>query len=333
MASRKLRPYFQCHPISVVTAYTLHNILHKYELSGRLAKWAIELSEYDITYQPRTAIKSQVLADFVTDFSRGIQLEVEKELQIFNGSNAGTWTLFTDGSSNVKGAGLGIILVPLTGETIRQAIKFHPNTNNEAEYEVVIAGLELARELGIEQIPRDENAEADALVNLVSAAEVTNEENAYVIHLFHSVLEQDKNEVNYNNLTLDWRNDIVNFSQYGILPEDKKKAQALRKKAARYYLNQGNLYRKMFGGPLARCLGPYQIEYVMREIHEGLCGNHAGGRSLVKTMISSGYYWPKMEEDAKNFVAKCDKCQRYGNNMHRPAELLHPVVAPWPFMK
>ncbi|XP_075076462.1 uncharacterized protein LOC142163106 [Nicotiana tabacum] len=253
MASRKLRPYFQCHPISVVTAYTLHNILHKYELSGRLAKWAIELSEYDITYQPRTAIKSQVLADFVTDFSRGIQLEVEKELQIFNGSNAGTWTLFTDGSSNVKGAGLGIILVPLTGETIRQAIKFHPNTNNEAEYEVVIAGLELARELGIEQIPRDENAEADALVNLVSAAEVTNEENAYVIHLFHS---------------------------YGILPEDKKKAQALRKKAARYYLNQGNLYRKMFGGPLARCLGPYQIEYVMREIHEGLCGNHAGGRSL-----------------------------------------------------
>nr|XP_009774924.1 PREDICTED: uncharacterized protein LOC104224900 [Nicotiana sylvestris] len=64
----------------------------------------------------------------------------------------GTWTLFTDGSSNVKGAGLGIILVPPAGETIRQAIKCHPITNNEAEYEVVIAGLELARELGIEQV-------------------------------------------------------------------------------------------------------------------------------------------------------------------------------------
>ena len=90
MTSRKLRPYFQCHPISVVTAYPLRNILHKHELSGRLAKWAIELSEYDITYQPRNAIKSQVLADFVADFSQGMQLEAEKELQVFNVSNPGT---------------------------------------------------------------------------------------------------------------------------------------------------------------------------------------------------------------------------------------------------
>lgn len=119
MTSRKLRPYFQCRPIYVVTVYPLRNILHKHELSGKLAKWAIELSEYDIAYQPRTAIKSQVLADILADFSHGIQLEAEKELQVFNGSNPGIWTLFTDGSSNVKGAGLGIILIPPTGETIR----------------------------------------------------------------------------------------------------------------------------------------------------------------------------------------------------------------------
>ncbi|XP_070022130.1 uncharacterized protein [Nicotiana sylvestris] len=200
--------------------------------------------------------------------------------------------------------------------------------------------LEKARDLvrqfqtwKVMQISREENAEADAQANLASAAEVTNEENAFVIHLFHSVLDQDKNEVNYNNLTWDWRNEIVNFLQHGIFPEDKKKSQALRKKVARYCLKQGNLYRKMFGGPLARCLGPSQTEYVMREIHEGHCGNHARGRYLVKTMIRAGYYWPKMEEDAETFMEKCDKCQRYGNNIHRPVELLHPVVAPWPFMK
>nr|XP_016507384.1 PREDICTED: uncharacterized protein LOC107825062 [Nicotiana tabacum] len=185
----------------------------------------------------------------------------------------------------------------------------------------------------LEKIPREENVEANALANLASAAEVTNEENASVIHLFHSVLDQDKNELNYNDLTWDWRNEIVNFLQYGILLEDNKKAQALHQKAARYCLNQGNLYRKMFGGPLARCLGPSQTEYMMREIHEGHCGNHAGGRSLVKTIIRAGYYWLKMEEKAENFMAKCDKCQRYGNNMHRPTELLHPVITPWPFMK
>nr|XP_009801046.1 PREDICTED: uncharacterized protein LOC104246848 [Nicotiana sylvestris] len=118
--------------------------------------------------------------------------------------------------------------------------------------------LEKARDLvkqfqtwKVTQIPREENAEADALANLASAAEVTNEENAFVIHLFHSVLDQDKNE-----------------------------AQALRQKAARYCLDQGNLYRIMFGGPLARCLGPSQMEYAMKEIHEGHRGNHSGGRSL-----------------------------------------------------
>ncbi|XP_070013485.1 uncharacterized protein [Nicotiana sylvestris] len=236
-----------------VTAYPLRNILHKYELSGRLDKGAIELSEYDVTYQPRTAIKSQVLADFVADFSQGMQLEAEKELRVLNGSNPGIWTLFTDGSSNVKGAGLGIVLVPPTGEIIRQAIKCHSITNNEAEYEAVIAGLELARELGLNQIVIKSDSQL-ALANLASV--------------------------------------------YGTVPEDKKKAHVLRKKVARYCLKQYNLYRKMFGGPLARCLGPSQTEYIMREMHEGHCGNYSGGRSLVKTIIRAGYYSPKMEEEA-----------------------------------
>ena len=56
VAGRKLRPYFQSHSIKVLTTYPLKNILHKPELSGRLTKWAVELSEYDITFHPRTAL-------------------------------------------------------------------------------------------------------------------------------------------------------------------------------------------------------------------------------------------------------------------------------------
>ncbi|XP_075107154.1 uncharacterized protein LOC142180123 [Nicotiana tabacum] len=72
VAAQKLWPYFQCHPIAVVTTFPLRNILHKSELSDRLAKWAVEMSEFDIEHKPRTTIKSQVLADFVADFSPGI---------------------------------------------------------------------------------------------------------------------------------------------------------------------------------------------------------------------------------------------------------------------
>ncbi|XP_070049027.1 uncharacterized protein [Nicotiana tomentosiformis] len=153
-----------------------------------------------------------VLADFVADFIMNLVLEAEKELHVFIGSNQGTWTLLIDGSSNVKGSGLGIVLTPPSGEVIRQAIKRYPITNNEVEYEAMIASLELTREVGIEQImiksdsqqfqswkavqiPKEENAEADALANLAYITDVTNTENAIVIHLFHSTLDQDKSEI------------------------------------------------------------------------------------------------------------------------------------------
>ena len=68
-SARKLRPYFQAHTIEVPTEYPMKQVLHKPETSGRLMKWAIELSEFDIRYKPKTAIKGQVLADFVMEFT------------------------------------------------------------------------------------------------------------------------------------------------------------------------------------------------------------------------------------------------------------------------
>ena len=81
-AAWKLQPYFQCHPITVLTIYPLKSILHKPELSGRLTKWTVELNEYHITFQPRTAFKSQVLADFITDFALNVTSQVGKELKL-----------------------------------------------------------------------------------------------------------------------------------------------------------------------------------------------------------------------------------------------------------
>ena len=68
-SSRKLRPYFQAHTVEVPTEYPMKKILHKLETSGRLIKWAIELSEFDIRYKSRTAVKGQILADFIMEFT------------------------------------------------------------------------------------------------------------------------------------------------------------------------------------------------------------------------------------------------------------------------
>ena len=66
--ARKLRSYFQAHTIEVPTEYPMKQLLHKPETSGRLMKWAIELSEFDIRYKPKTAIKGQVLTNFILEF-------------------------------------------------------------------------------------------------------------------------------------------------------------------------------------------------------------------------------------------------------------------------
>lgn len=91
-AARKLRPYFQVHPITVLTNQPLRNVLHKPDISGRMLQWAIELSEYGIDYQPRLAMKCQVMADFIA--------ETPQPLALDKGSNQGSWwVLHVDGVS------------------------------------------------------------------------------------------------------------------------------------------------------------------------------------------------------------------------------------------
>ena len=147
-AARKLRPYFQAHTIEVPTKYPMKQVLHKPEVSGRLMKWAIELSEFDIRYKPKTAIKGQILADFVMEFA---PVELVEPTQ--SGDDLPIWKLSVDGASNAQGSGAGLILTSPEGIDIEYALRFGFHaSNNEAEYEAVIAGLNLAHSLKVDQL-------------------------------------------------------------------------------------------------------------------------------------------------------------------------------------
>ncbi|KAL0716288.1 hypothetical protein Bca4012_065610 [Brassica carinata] len=143
-SARKLRPYFQSHAIVVLTTFPLRIILHSPSQSGRLAKWAIELSEYDVEYRPRTCAKSQVLADFLVELPTRDMTNEEPN---------STWVLHVDGSSSKQGSGIGIRLTSPNGEILEQSFRlaFHAS-NNEAEYEALVAGLRLAHGLKIRNI-------------------------------------------------------------------------------------------------------------------------------------------------------------------------------------
>ncbi|XP_074377497.1 uncharacterized protein LOC141719019 [Apium graveolens] len=116
-------------------------------MTGRLAAWTIELSLFYIEYKPRTAIKTQVLSDFVAEWQYKAKGHKSDEDQLR------PWLLFMDGSSIADSGGAGIILISLEGFKIHQTLKFKfPATNNVAEYEALIAGLKLAADLEAEII-------------------------------------------------------------------------------------------------------------------------------------------------------------------------------------
>nr|XP_009779612.1 PREDICTED: uncharacterized protein LOC104228774 [Nicotiana sylvestris] len=158
------------------------------------------------------------------------------------------------------------------------------------------------------QLMFNQNGEADALANVGSSVEDGEISLGTVVKLSKLVVEGHA-EINSTSLTWDWRNKCINYLKSGKLPSNSKESRTLQMKATQFTLaKDGTLYRIMFNGPLAICLGPGDTDYVLREIHEGTCRNHSGDESLVHKVIRAGYYWDSMKKDTKEFVRKCDKC-------------------------
>ncbi|MFS7999631.1 putative ribonuclease H [Helianthus anomalus] len=152
-ASRHLCTYFANHVIHVLTNYNIGNILARPEISGILAKWAIELGDHNVVFIPRPAIKGQVLADFMTEVPDDKDRECKAMEKAKRQHTKEPWLLYTDGASNEDGAGTGLRLLSPDKHEFTYAIRLDfKSTNNEAEYEAFLAGLRLAIKMGVKHI-------------------------------------------------------------------------------------------------------------------------------------------------------------------------------------
>ncbi|XP_043812740.1 uncharacterized protein LOC110608389 [Manihot esculenta] len=165
------------HQGVVMTDQPLKKILHRPETSGRILAWSIEISPYCLEYQPRTTIKSQALADFITECSfnekqaelgktSSENIEGERERQPSREFN---WKLYVDGASGAGGSGAGIMLKGPEGFKVCYALRLEFSaTNNVAEYEALMNRMMIAAEVGA--IDLEVNSDSQLVIGQVTGA-------------------------------------------------------------------------------------------------------------------------------------------------------------------
>ena len=237
--------------------------------------------------------------------------------------------MHTDGSSNRQAGGTGVVLLSPEGDVVECMIRLDfPTTNNEAEYEALVVGLDLARaaeatsvviycdsqvitnqingdyeckgermklyldqvkrrvddlQAKIIQIPKGENEQADRLAKAALAEHMITHGNVLSFVQLSPLI--DSSEVQEIDSESNWTTTIASYLKDDILSNEKEATRKIKVQVARFVLIKDVLYKRGFSRPYLRCLGNEEADYVMSEVHEGICGNHSGSRSLVHKLI------------------------------------------------
>ncbi|XP_074304145.1 uncharacterized protein LOC141638833 [Silene latifolia] len=240
----------------------INYLFEKPVLNSRMSRWTLMLSEFDLKYVPLKAIKGKVVADFLADnpveetdivdtwsFPDKDIVHVEDD----------AWDLYFDGASNNMGCGIGVLIISPRGEHVPVLIKLDfAVTNNAAEYEACLLGLQSANNMPL----CVEQRSSPAYINVVDDAEESEAE--------------------------PWYASIVRFKEAGEYSADldTRGKRALRMLSAQFVkTNDGQLYKKTKTGVLLRCVDKTTSEKVMEEVHDGECGPHMNSHMLVRKIM------------------------------------------------
>lgn len=157
-----------------------------------------------------------------------------------------------------------------------------------------------------EQIPWENNSDADEVAKLASSDDATKKPGLYMeVQMVLSIKGLQAFLVQQAHAQID---PSFSYIKNGQLPSDLLEAKKVKIRSSRFTVMNDELYKRGFSLPYLKCLSLEEVVYVLQEIHEGICGNHSRPRSLVGKAIRADYFWPTMQKDTVKLVQRCDKC-------------------------
>ena len=185
----------------------------------------------------------------------------------------------------------------------------------------------------VRHFPKTENSRADALAKLATASQEDLSRSTPVEYLTEPSIDLCGMEVSPIGFVPSWMDPIWDYITNGRLPDDPKEASKIRTRSARFTNHKGSLYKQGFFTPILKCIAGKDTDYVLREVHEGIFGNHIGDRALAGKVLMQGYYWPTILRDATDLVRRCKIYQEHAKISRLPSETLTSITSPWPFQQ
>ncbi|XP_057969350.1 uncharacterized protein LOC131158498 [Malania oleifera] len=326
-------------------------VFEKPAVTGRMARWQMLLTEYDITYVTRKAIKGSIIVEYLADRAVNDYQSMEfdfpnQDIDSIDQEKEGNvrWMMLFDGATNIWGHGIGAVLISPEGKYYPVTAKLtFPCTNNIAEYEACVLGLQAAIDQGIKKLivkgdsalefdtisfshlPRESNLIPDALATLAALFKV---ESGIEIEPIRIRMHR---EPAYCIMTEEvdgkpWFHDIKTYIQWKEYPigASNNDRKTIRRLAMGFFLDGEILYKRNHDMTLLRCVELQEARQIIQEVHDSVCGTHAGGHSLARKILKvSRILLYTMERDGHRVYVfeKCHKCQIYmvyRNKSHPP---------------
>ncbi|GJX36625.1 reverse transcriptase domain-containing protein [Tanacetum coccineum] len=277
----------------------IKQVISKPDASGRLQKWSVLLGEHNISYRPRTAVKGQILADFLIEKPETDAVLPQSEELEFTYARV---RFELQPRTTMRSTQPIIADYPIAARIEDNMIQL------PRQDQVANEGFD---RFTIRQVPRGDNKKADALSKIASTSFAHLSKQVLVEILKNKSISEMEISAVIEEQDPTWMTPIIEFISKGTLPHEQKDARRI-------------------------CRTTHEnrdFEMVSSIDVPGSSSMHSGPRSVVAKALRSGYYWPTMHRDARDMIKKCNDCQVHRPIPRQPQQELTPITSPWPFHK